>query len=175
MISMQSSKLTILLLLAYFLSAKIILADVEDLRKLLQKDYVKTSHKWKTDITEISDHMPYGFDEIEGEQYSIICSVGEDYIPGKINKGKANYTQNFEEKECLKWKFVEGRLVHELDFSSSKCRYPLGKVGDKRFYNGVVHLKTGLVVGKVYENLNVIEYSRNGVVEIRKNNFYIIC
>ena len=132
-------------------------------------------HNWRVDTSETDYHMPYGFESSEGVQYSIICKVGDRVIPGKVFEGRPTYTDNFEIKECEKWKFVEGRLVHELDFQRTHCRYPLGKDGDRRFYNGVVHLRSGYVVGKVDENLSTIAFSHKGVVEIRKNNFYIIC
>ena len=168
----MKATLSLFLLLSLYTS-KIIIADISDLRELLEKPVPK--HNWKTDVEEKTFHMQYGFDNMEGVQYSVICKAGAKIIPGKISNKRATYTENFEEKECTHWRFVEGRLVHEVDFANVKCRRPLGKDGEKRFYNGVVHLKTGYVVGKVDSNLNTIEFSRNGIVEIRRNNFYVIC
>ena len=153
---------------------RIIIADIEDLRGLLEKKSV-TKHKWKKDVDETDYHMLYGYDNMDGEQYSILCKVDKDIIPGKISNGKATYTEGFDVKECLEWRFVEGRLVHETDFSSVKCRKPLGKMGDKRYYNGVVHLRNGYVVGKVDASLNLFEFSRDDQVQVRRNNFYVIC
>ena len=155
--------------------SKIQVVDIKDVRNLLLNSNSHAKHNWESEIDETTYHMQYGFDTIEEVQFSIICRVGQDIIPGKISKGKASYTLNFEEKTCTHWRFVEGRLVHELDFQSVKCRRPLGRVGTDRFYNGVAHLKTGYVVGKVLSDLEYIEFSRNGIVETRKNNFYIIC
>ena len=168
--------LVLSLMLIGFSISKIIVADIEDIRNLLINEERRKTHYWNSKIDDTDEHMQYGFDTLEGVQYSIICRVDNDtIIPGKISKGKATYTSNFQEKKCESWKYVEGRLVHELDFLHTKCRRPLGKEGNQRFYNGVAHLKTGYVVGKVDEHLHAIEYSRDGVVEIRKNNFYIIC
>ena len=166
---------SILLMIISLLNAKIIIADVGDIRKLLFDKPVKRK-LWETDITLINDRMQYGYETFEKLQYSIICKITDDKIlPGKISRGRATYIENKVEKKCDSWRFVEGRLVHVLDFKNKRCRKPLGKDGVNKYFNAVAHVKSGFVVGSVDSSFKKpMEYSIRGQIKSERVNYYLI-
>ena len=168
--------IVILLLLGSLTHNKIIIAEVSELRRLLNPALtMKEQIKQKKNNKKPS--QVYGFEYDSGEVVPIICiSAIYGNLPGKLTKLKATFTSNGDQLVCKNYKKITGDL-RPASLGVAGCKSTGSEGGIGRFWNALIINKNGVSPGDFHENFKVARFgNKKRVITVTDlSKIYIIC